>query len=167
MFFKEKIEPVMNETTRKIGMYTSMVIGLRDVLESVAWDVFHGLLHDESARKQLDELVAGKPHAAEIYEFVHSDSFKEVIKAVINGYITDVLPPYIASVWDKDEDEFARILYTFDPHEAVEKSVNPILDILTVIVLMFAEKGNIEANDVVAAVHNVLSSPPKGEGDLS
>ena len=167
MFFKEKIEPVMNETTRKIGMYTSMIIGLRDVLESVAWDVFHGLLHDESARKQLDELVAGKPYASEIYDFVHSDSFQEIIKAVINGYITDVLPPYIASVWDKDEEEFARILYTFDPHDAVEKSVNPILDILTVIVLMFAEKGKIEANDVVAAVHNVLSSPSRGEGDLS
>ena len=165
MFFKENIVPVMNETTRKLGMYTSMIIGLRDVLESVAWDVFHGLIHDEEARKQLDDLVAGKPHATEVYDFIHSDSFQEIIKAVINGYITDVVPPYIAAVWDKNEDEFTKVLYTFDPKEAVEKSVNPILDILTVIVIMFAEKGQIEAGDVVSAVHHVLSGG--GGGDVS
>ncbi len=163
MFFGKNVEPVMNETTRKLGMYTSMVIGLRDVLEVVAWDVFHGLIHDESARKQLDKLVEGKPHAEEIYDFIHSDSFKEIIKAVINGYITDVLPPYIASVWHESEEAFTEYLYSFDPNKAVDMSVNPILDILTVIVLMFAEKGQIQADDVVAAVHNVLSSDTRGD----
>ena len=160
--FLKGVTPVVNETTRKLGMYTSMIIGLRDVLELVSWDVFHGLIHDEKARKQLDDLVQGKPHASEIYDFIHSDSFKEVLKAVINGYITETVPPYISAIWDKNEEEFTKMLYTFDPNEVIESSVNPILDILTVVVLMFAEKGQVDSNDVVAAIQNVLSS---SEGD--